>query len=400
MSIALRNLATPRVASRTRGAVPRAQGFSIVELMVAVTLALIVTAAVLSAFLGSRSSFMSTSGTAAVSDNGRFALDFLQSAVRDAGYMACNTTQRQISMLVVGGSPLYYSFSQPLGGYEANNTASNPSITLAAAPTSATATPVTPDSSLTDWLASTGPAWGGNLDPAIGAKVVKNSDVLVVNSTLRSTNPPALITNIATGASNFTVQNSYNLQSGLLAVISDCAKSVVFQIGGPTLAPNTANANIPFSSGGGQGANSASSFPVSFEVGSQVTLIDTTIYYIGVGADGDAALFSLDLGAHTTFAGIAPTELVPDIENMQILYGVDTTGTQTVSEYVPASSVIDFNTVMSVKIAVLAASEPGAVPKPGANPSYPLLGNTVFVPADTRSRQVFEITVSTRNMED
>jgi type IV pilus assembly protein PilW len=399
MSIASRTLATPRFVFRTRRAVPRTRGFSIVELMVAVTLALIVTAAVLSAFLGSRSSFMSTSGTAAVSDNGRFALDFLQSAVRDAGYMACNTTQRQISMLNVGGSPLYFSFGQPLGGYEANNTVSN-TFTLAAAPGSATATAVTPDSSLTDWHASTGPAWGGNLDPVLANLVVKNSDVLVVNSTLRSSSPPALVTNIATGASNFTVQNSYNLQSGLLAVISDCAKSVVFQIGGPTLAPNTANANIPFSSGGGQGANSASSFVVSFEVGSEVTLIDTTIYYIGQGADGDAALFSLDLGAHTTFVGIAPTELVPDIENMQILYGVDTTGAQTVSEYVPASSVIDFNTVMSVKIAVLAASQPGAVPKPAANPSYQLLGNTVFVPADTRSRQVFEITASTRNMED
>jgi type IV pilus assembly protein PilW len=399
MSIVRQSLATHRFVSRTRGAVPRTRGFSIVELMVAVTLALIVTAAVLSAFLGSRSSFMSTSGTAAVSDNGRFALDFLQSAVRDAGYMACNTTQRQLSLLNVGGSPLYYSFGQPLGGYEANNTVSN-SFTLAAAPSSATATPVATDSSLTDWLASSGPAWGGNLDPVLSNLVIKNSDVLVVNSTLRSTNPPALVTSIATGASNFTVQNSYNLQGGLLGVISDCAKSVVFQIGGAPAAPNTLNATISFASGAGQGGNSASSFPVSFEVGSQVTLIDTTIYYIGVGADGDAALFSLDLGAHTTFAGISPTELVPDIENMQILYGVDTTGTQTVSEYVPASSVVDFNTVMSVKIAVLAASEPGAVPKPGANPSYPLLGNTVTVLADTRSRQVFEITVSTRNMED
>jgi hypothetical protein len=29
-----------------------------------------------------------------------------------------------------------------------------------------------------------------------------------------------------------------------------------------------------------------------------------------------------------------------------------------------------------------------------------LLGNTVTAPIDTRSRQVFEITVSTRNMEE
>lgn len=398
MSITPQSFAAHRSVSRARGAVCRTRGFSIVELMVAVTLALVVTAAVMGAFLGSRSSFMSTSGTAAVSDNGRFALDFLQTAVRDAGYMACNTTQRQISLLNVAGSAIYYNFGQPLGGYEAHNTVSN-AFTLAAAPSTATGTPVTPDPSLGDWLASTGPAWGGGaLDPALTGLVIKNSDVLLVNATLRSNQPPALVTSITTGASNFTVQNSYNLTGGQLAVISDCAKSVVFQIGGAPAA-NTANATISFATGASPGANSASSFPVSFEVGSQVTPVDTTVYFIGRGADGDAALFSYDMNATTAFVAPA-TELVPDIENMQLLFGVDTTGTQTVSEYVPAQQVVDFNTVMSVKIAVLAASPPGAVPKPAAAQSYQLLGNTVTVPADTRSRQVFEITVSTRNMEE
>jgi type IV pilus assembly protein PilW len=388
MSVAPRSLVTHSAVFRTRG-------FSIVELMVAVTLALVVTAAVLAAFLGSRSSFMSTSGTAAVSDNGRFALDFLQTAVRDAGYMACNTTQRQISLLNVGTSSIYYNFGQPLGGYEANNTASG-NFTLAAAPSSASATPVTPDASLGDWLASTGPSWGGGgLDPALTGLVIKNSDVLVVNSTLRDNNPPAIVTAIPTAPNSFTVQNSYQLGANQLAVISDCAKSVVFQIGAVIAGTNP---TIQLNTGGSPGTNSASSFPASFEIGSQVTVVDTTVYYIGQGADGDAALFYLDMKGTNAFVRPA-TELVPDIENMQVLYGVDTTGTQTVSEYVPAQQVIDFNTVMSVKIAVLAASQPGAVPKPGANQKYQLLGNTVYAPADTRSRQVFEITVSTRNME-
>ena len=198
--------------------------------MVAVTLALVVTAAVMAAFLGSRSSFMSTSGTAAVSDNGRFALDFLQAAVRDAGYMACNTTQRQISLLNAGSSAIYYNFGQPLGGYEATNTVSN-AFTLAAAQ-QCHGTPVTPDASLGDWLASTGPAWGGGgLDPALAGKVIKNSDVLVVNSTLRHQFPArAWSPSIATGASSFTVQNRTTWPAGQIAVISDCAKSVVFQI--------------------------------------------------------------------------------------------------------------------------------------------------------------------------
>jgi type IV pilus assembly protein PilW len=365
-----------------------------VELMVAITLALIVTTGVLAVFVGSRTSYQSTSGVAAVADNGRFALDFLQTAVRGAGYMACNTTQRQLNLLKPGTSPLYYNYGQPLGGYEANNTAGAAAFTVATPP-------VAPDPSIADWTASPGPAWGGNLDPALTDLVVKNTDVLVVYSSLPGAQS-AYVTNIIDGASNFTVNNSGGLAATQIAVIADCAKSVAFQIGSVS-APGP-NATIGFGTGGGPG-NTASAFPVSFEVGSEVTPVDTTVYYIGQGADGDGALFAYDLyGANPsagTFTGaFTASELVPDIEAMQVMYGVDTTGTQTVSEYFTAAQVTDFNTVMSVKISVLAASPPGAVPTPAVAPTYTLLGNTVTVPRDTRARQVFEITVSMRNMEN
>jgi type IV pilus assembly protein PilW len=89
--------------------------------------------------------------------------------------------------------------------------------------------------------------------------------------------------------------------------------------------------------------------------------------------------------------------MVPDIEAMQILYGIDTTGTQTVSQYVTADQVPDFNSVMSVKIAILAASPLGSASIPSAALTYNLLGTIVTAPQDMRARQVFEVTVSVRN---
>jgi type IV pilus assembly protein PilW len=142
---------------------------------------------------------------------------------------------------------------------------------------------------------------------------------------------------------------------------------------------------------------------VSFGTGSQVTAVDTIAYYIGKGADGDGALFAYDLYDNNgLFSGASPNpftakELVPDIEAMQVLYGLDTTGTQTASEYVTADQVPDFNSVMSVKIAVLAASPPGAARPPAAAPTFNLFGTTVTAPIDTRTRQVFEITIAVRN---
>ncbi len=371
------------------------QGFSMIELMVAVTLALVVSAAAVAVFVASRSSYLSTSGTAALADGGRFALDFIQNSVRSAGFMACNTTARQTSQLATPPSPVYANFGEALGGFEAVGTAPGSAYTTSATPVTLAA-PVVPDPSTSDWLSPVGVAPAG-LDPVLAGAVLKNSDVLVVYSSLRNAQSVYLTNGISIGDTSFAVNSTTGLAGGQLATISDCAKSLVVWIS--SLGANTVNL-----SSGTWPNNSQAGSLLSFAVGSQVTPIDTTIYYIGKGADGDGALFSYDLNGGGTFPA-GGTELVPDIEAMQVLYGMDTTGTQTVSEYVTADNVVttfapilNFNNVMSVKVAVLAASQPGAVPVPAAPQTYNLLGTSVTVPQDSRARQVFEMTIGVRNM--
>jgi type IV pilus assembly protein PilW len=350
------------------------RGFSLIELMIAVTLALIVTTGVISVFIGSRNAYNATSGTAALTDGGRFAMNFISDSVRGAGFMACTTSPNVQGTLNAGATPLPFSFTQSLGGFEAANTSPGGAgfaITLA---------PLVADGNNGHWL--------GGLDAALTGLAVENSDVIVVRSTLMNA-VPAYVSTIADGAPQFTVSAPASLVSGQLAVISDCSKGVVFQISGIGPGANPTVSHI----GGGPPGNSTSAFPLSFSAGSEVTPIDTVVYFIGVGADGDGALFVYNSGATGTFH---PTELVPDIEAMQILYGVDTTLTQTVSNYVTADQVVDFNTVMSVKVALLAASPPGAG-KPAAALTYNLLGTPVTPPVDTRSRQVFEETIAVRN---
>ena len=349
----------------------RPRGFSLVELMVAITLALIVTTGVISVFIGSRSAYNATSGTAALTDGGRFALNFLSTAVRGAGYMACTTSRNLQGTLSAAGTPVQYAFTQALGGYEANATAGAGAYTLATPP-------VAGDGVNGDWV--------GGLDPALTGRPVKNNDVLVVRSTTVNAQP-AYVSAINNGAAQFTVVAPASLAIGQLAVISDCSKGVVFQI------TNMGGLNIIHNGGGGPPGNSTSVFPLNFSPGALVTPVDTLVYYIGVGADGDGALFVYSSNATGTFQA---NELVPDIEAMQVLYGLDTTLTQTVSRYVPANQVVDFNTVMSVKIALLAASPPGAG-RAARAVTYNLLGTIVTPPLDSRSRQVFEETIAVRN---
>jgi type IV pilus assembly protein PilW len=356
----------------------RARGFSLVELMVAITLALIVTTGVISIFIGSRSAYNATSGTAQLTDGGRFALNFISTSVRGAGNMACTTAPLVQGILNPGATALTTSWTQALGGFEAVNTGGGTAYNIAPAP-------VTPDATNTHW--------SGGLDAALANQVVQNNDVLVVRSTLGNA-VPAYVQTINDGAASFTVYRPAAapppLVNGQMAVISDCSKGVIFQITGVGLG---ANPTITHNGGGGPPGNTVSPFPLSFPAGSQVTPVDTLAYYIGVGADGDGALFVYSSNA---IGAWQPTELVPDIEAMQVLYGVDTNNTQTVSNYVTANQVVDFNTVMSVKVALLAASAPGAG-RVSAAVTYNLLGTTVTPPVDSRSRQVFEATIAVRN---
>jgi type IV pilus assembly protein PilW len=368
----------------------RARGFSLVELMVAITLAMIVTAGVISVFIGSRSAFEATSGTAALTDGGRFAIGFISNSVRSAGYMSCTTAANVQSTLNPAGTALPFSFNQAIGGFEAVGTGPNTAYALAAAP-------VASDSTTGDWAANASAAIAG-LDSAISTlptgAPVRNNDVLVVRSTLRNAQS-VYVSAITDGSSSFTVnqQGPLSVSTGpQLAVISDCAKGVVFQING--LGAPTPNVVVTHNGSGGAGGNSTPIFPVSFSPGSQVTPVDTVVYFIAPGADTDGALWVSDLNAGT---GFTATELVPDIEAMQILYGVDTNKTQNVANYVTADQVIDFNAVMSIKIALLAASAPGSANPPAVANTYNLLGTTVTAPIDRRSRQVFEETIAVRN---
>ena len=120
---------------------------------------------------------------------------------------------------------------------------------------------------------------------------------------------------------------------------------------------------------------------------------------LGVGSDGDSALKRLEIvnGVLDPSGIFTDEELVPDVENMQVLYGLDTNGTHAASAYVTADQVTDFTTVVSVRIAVLAASSVGAVQPPTAAPTYSLLGATITAPRDTRLRRVFETTIAARS---
>ena len=365
-------------------------GFSMVELMVASTLGLLLTGALISVFVGSRNAYQATSGVGSLADGGRFALDTIQESARGAGYLGCNHATVTSSQVILNGiaAPLAYDFRFGVSGFEANNTSPGQAIVLSANPAAGAA--------VANWTPSPDATFTG---PAL-AKQIQNSDILVFRSTVANAVPSYANADVANGATTFTVSGAgaSALQGGQVAVISDCTKSVVFQIGS-AVGVNPTVVNV---AGGGVPGNATNALPFGFSSGALVSPVSTVVYFIGIGRNQYPALERLEL-INGTFQY---EEIAPNVENMQVLYGVDTTGTLTVGAYMTADQVnnyvgpgaIGFNAVLSVKVAVLVASPLGAIPIPAvAHAPYQLLNTSVTAPNDSRQRNVFEMTLGLRN---
>jgi type IV pilus assembly protein PilW len=360
-------------------------GFSLIELMVAVTLSLLLSGAVVSVFVGSHGAYQATAGMGSLADGGRFALGTIQESARGAGFLECNHATSTTSQTILNSlaSALAYDFRFGVGGYEATGTSPGNTLTLATNPVA--------DATVADWS----PVLDGAFNAAINRQV-KGNDVVALRSSVARGAPAYTNADIPNGAGSFVVSNASTLQAGKLAVISDCTKSIAFQVGAVA---GGAPATINLTGVTGAPGNSAAALPFGFSRGALVSPLTTVVYYIGVGTNGYSALKRLELidGKVNGAQIFTDEEISPDIENMQVLYGIDTNGTHVASAYVTANQVADWNTAVAVRVAVLSAGPTGSMPRPSAARTFNLLGTTVTTPLDTRLRKVFDITITLRN---
>ena len=130
----------------------------------------------------------------------------------------------------------------------------------------------------------------------------------------------------------------------------------------------------------------------------QVYPINTISYYVRTGAGGQPSLYRR-VGTNDA------QELVEGIENMQILYGVDTEfasppttpGYGVPNYYVSANNVTNMANVVSVRISLLARTIDDNLAAQPLAFNYPLPTNAATTPTDRRIRRVFNTTIAVRN---
>lgn len=385
----------------------RSRGFSMVELMVAMVLGLILMAGVISVYTTNKKSYGLNIALGQVQESGRFAFNYLEPPIRMAGFFGCahnpaqsvgSGTSNTFQSVLTSNSGTYFD-SSAIEGYDYTGTGVAGTLTLGDTPTYTT--------NAANWSPTFSPgiatAIGAVSAPTSPAPVV-GSDVLVLHEAA-----PGGISLVSPYTDNsdglFVAQGQGALLniSGIY-VVTDCTNSALFQA--TNIASNYNNGNhdrVDHSSNNTMvpGNTAPAQFTHAFKAGSQILSFETYIFYVGKGADNGPSLYQISLGS--TGAVGNPQELVPGIDTMQLLYGVDTDGDQIPNYYTTADNITNWNQVVSVRIALLTRSDSNVTDSTPVT-SFTLLdptaadGLTVKISGTTsRLREVFDETVSIRN---
>lgn len=349
-------------------------GLSLVELLIAMALGLLLTLGVTQIYLSSSVTYRQTQGQAHAQESARFVSAVLTPDLRTAGSFGCLAQMgRPLDQIVdnrLNGS-LTVPLTQALQGWEYTGTGLNDSITLAGI----LATP-----GAGNWDSGTA---GTNLPASLAGSVVTNSDVVIINALT----PLGVSVNAATPQNG----NSINLTGGsgvganhvVLATRGDCSEGELFQ-----QIDNASASSVTMGDNTVTPGNDSNVFNLSYDSQTKIYEFTTMAYYIGQGTNGEPALFR-----RLMIPLQAPQELVSGVETLQILYGVDTAGTNAADDYVPADLVANWDSVVSVRFSVMTRS-PNDVLDEENNRSFDMLGSEV-AQANNGDRRVRLVSVST-----
>lgn len=334
------------------------RGLSLVELMIAMLVGLLLTAAVIQIFISSKNTFRMQESMARLQENGRFAVSYLANDIRMAGYMGCANIDR----------------------ITVNNIAETSSGVPAVANFDSDTVIVGTDS------VAAGNVWGA----------APGTDMLVVQKV--NSGGLRLTGNMTTNNANIqVVDNSLNVKAGDILFITDCINADIFRA---TNVSSSGGSKVTIAHA--NSANSSVNLSKLYGSDAEVLMFESVAYYVKdtgrTTPNGDAirALYVQRQAGNT--AQSAPSfELVEGVQDMQLEFGVDTGSDNLVDAYRTANNVTDWSKVISARFSLLIQGVEGKVLGSSGNLTQTINYNGASITADGRVRQVFGSAVAVRN---
>ncbi|MFI4967755.1 MAG: PilW family protein [Gammaproteobacteria bacterium] len=382
------------------------RGFSLVELMVALLIGVILTSGVISVYITSKASYSMNTGLGQVQEAGRYALGIMQPILVVAGNTGCrHPLSNTVSLpTMINSTDPVYNLRHAVYGFEYTGTGIGNSGSDTSSPTL--------DNSAGDW----GPALSVSpvTQNALHNRAAKGSDVLMVHELIADPTPAVISgdDDSPSGTLTYATTNAPAMSAGELMIASNCGgESMVFQATDVT----STTVSHAYSGTPGNTVPPGGVWPHFDLSGGGVGPAQTYVFFVGSGVGGESSLFEASLDATTGVLG-TPKEMVPGVESMQVLYGVDTgnsDGTSVDMDFIPnyygtaqeVETAGAWDRVVSVRVALLVHSDLNTTDKaPSSATKFHMLGTVAadsftYTPnADRRLRRYFVQTFSLRNM--
>lgn len=320
---------------------------------------------------------------AELQENARFGISVINSIVQGAGSFGCRTSQETNTTSLLDSKDPTFAPWQVIEGWEAENSQHGDNYTPKIN------APV---------LKVSGGKWkssgGAVIDDGIAS--VEHSDVLKVWYTKGAS---GALDSVKNGVLSFS---EMDLEQGDVVVINDC-KTVTFA----QACSCDASESVPCMGTDKMADISAGSCHTPGNIAhafndlnmstAEVAVLQQAIFFVSKAngaAGGVPSLYVARLGDDAK--PTEPEEVLSYVENMQILYGEDTSEDNSPNYYVSGNSVADWNKVVSVKISLLMRSrDNNLLPD---NQSISFNGAQVRMAKDDRYlRRVYSSTISLRN---
>ena len=338
-------------------------GFSLIELMVAMTIGLILLASVSTIFVTSRSVYTMEEGMGRVQEAGRFAMEFLAQDIRMAGYAGCTNNVKNIA------KPATDAYQILAGGVRGYTYSGTP-----------------PANTLADW------------SPALPAEFFSDGDVLPETDVILVTRAMDLETNLTgnmdSDNGNVKVAESWAIAQQVSAndtlIISDCSNADVFR------ATAVSNGEDPINITHASNVNTDNKLSKAYQTNAQLSKLISRVYYIrpGASATDEPSLMREDLGE-------SAQELVQGIEQLRMVFGEDTDADGISNIYRVASDVTNWSNIKSVRIGMLVRTPANVAADTDttrfAGSGIELVdGVSIDAAGDNRRRQVYKSTILVR----
>ncbi len=338
------------------------QGYTLIELMIASALGIFIMTGTITFYASNKNSMSLQNSISEVQKNGRFLIDRLSTKIQNAGYSGFYAALSSGLENTLGlPTDSRWNLAFPVYGFD------NVTTTQAGLST-----------------------------------IIANTDVLLLKSMI---NIVGLVS--TSSAAAMSVNSNGGFSVGDIVIATDQDRASIFQamlvdtttVGQSDLIISVGAAPLP--------GNTATLVNI-FGTDAQAGTLESLIYFLSTGGNGRAALFEGRLLRSGPVAPVFDTkELISNVENMQIVYGLDTNADENVDSYGTASSITTNNQwpmVRNVGITLLLASTDDNISPDTNSYSYSSVrhtftkDNTAATGSDRRLRRVFTMHVATPNM--